>query len=272
MPLAALRTGVSLYHESHGDGAPLVLIMGTSADHTYWAFQTPAYARHFRTIVFDSRGTGQSTKPEDPTSCTMRVLAEDLKALLEHLGIDRAHVSGLSLGSTVAQELALAYPETVATLQLHGTWGRPDPAFVYAIEGMKYPLLLGDYPGFLRTAFAWILTADFLNHDPAREGLMQAALGNPHPPSIAGILGHIHADIHHDAWDRLGSIRCPTLVTAGERDIQVPPRLGEAVAGRIAAAEYHLFTGRGSSHLACVERAEEFNTLTIEWLKKHPMD
>jgi len=100
---------------------------------------------------------------------------------------------------------------------------------------------------------------------------MQAALANPYPPSLAGILGHIHADLTHDAWDRLPSIRCPTLVTAGERDLQVPPRLGRAVAERIAGAEFHLFTGAGSSHLACVERADEFNALTLEWLARHPL-
>lgn len=269
MPIADLRTGMSLYYESHGEGAPLVLIMGTSADHTYWGFQTPVYARHYRTIIFDSRGTGRSTQPIDPETCSMRAMAEDVKALLEHLGIAAAHISGLSLGSTVAQELALAYPESVHTLQLHGTWARPDPSFVFGIETMRHPLLLRDYPAFLRTAFAWIFTPEFVNDDKRREPLMQAALTNPHPPSIEGILGHIHADLTHDTASRLHAIRCPTLVTAGERDIQVPPRLGREVTRLIPGAAFNLFIGGGSSHLACVERADDFNQVTLEWLSRH---
>jgi pimeloyl-ACP methyl ester carboxylesterase len=80
------------------------------------------------------------------------------------------------------------------------------------------------------------------------------------------VLGHIHADKTHDALDRLARIRCPVLVTAGERDIQVPPRYGREVAGRIPGARYHLFTGPHASHLACVEMADEFNRVTLEWL------
>ena len=80
------------------------------------------------------------------------------------------------------------------------------------------------------------------------------------------MLGHIHADKTHDALDRLGSISCPVLVTAGEMDVQVPPRYGKAVADHIPGARYHLFEGPHASHLACVEMAEEFNRLTLDWL------
>ena len=271
MPSAELSDGVTIYHEVHGDGEPLVLLMGTSADHTYWGFQTEAYAARHRTVVFDSRGTGRSSQPKEAAGYTAAVMADDVFRLLRHLGIERAHVSGLSLGAAVAMELALNHPEVVATLQLHGAWAAPDPAFVYTIECMQYPLLLGDREGFTKTAFSWILTAEFLNDDARRQPMLDAVLDNPHPPSVEGILGHIHADLEFDAAARLGDIRVPTLVTAGERDIQVPPRLGRAVADGIDGAEYHLFTGPGSSHLACVERADEFNRLTLDWLARHPL-
>jgi pimeloyl-ACP methyl ester carboxylesterase len=201
----------------------------------------------------------------------MRLLASDTAALLDALAIRRAHVAGLSLGSTVAQELALLRPDLVATLQLHGTWGHSDPAFRYAIETMRYPLLLGDRAGFVRTALAWILSPTFLNDDAAREGLLAAILGSPHPASTEGILGQIHADLTHESLDRLGAIHCPTLVTAGEVDIQVPPRLGRDVHRAIPGAEWHLFTGPRASHLACLEMSAEFNRVTLEFLARHPI-
>ena len=77
-----------------------------------------------------------------------------------------------------------------ASLQLHGAWAAPDPAFVYTIENMKHPLLRGDMEGFVRCAFAWILTAEFLNDEERSGPMMQGVLENPHPASIAGILGH----------------------------------------------------------------------------------
>jgi len=271
MPFADLPTGIRLYYEEHGSGEPLILIMGTSADHGYWSAQVPAYAERYRTIVFDSRGTGQSSRPDDPNTCTPGALADDVDGLLEHLGVARAHVSGLSLGAAVGQELALRNPDRVATLQLHGAWAQPDPAFVYGIECMKYPLLLGDLEAFTRVAFSWIFTAEFLNHDPSRTAMLAAVQDNPHPASVSGILGHIHADLIHDTAERLHAIRCPTLVTAGERDIQVPARLGRAVHRAIPGSQFLLFVGPGSSHLSCVERAAQFNAVTLDWLGQNAL-
>ena len=89
-----------------------------------------------------------------------------------------------------------------------------------------------------------------------------------------GVLGHIHADKHHDTRERLHGIHCPVLVTAGERDVQVPPRYGRQVAERIHGAQYHLFLGMQASHLACAEMPEEFNRFTLEWLraKRSPLE
>ena len=86
------------------------------------------------------------------------------------------------------------------------------------------------------------------------------------PPDPRGVLGHIHADKTHDVLGRLGEISCPTLVTAGEVDVQVPPRYGKAVADRIPGAKYHEFRGPHASHLACVEMVDEFNRVTLDWL------
>jgi pimeloyl-ACP methyl ester carboxylesterase len=115
MPKISISTGLDIYYEEQGEGEPLLLIMGTGADHRFWAAQVPAYAEKYRTIVYDSRGVGQTTVPPDPTSCSMALMADDAAALLDALAIESAHISGLSLGATVAQELCLRHPDKVRT-------------------------------------------------------------------------------------------------------------------------------------------------------------
>jgi len=179
----------------------------------------------------------------------------------------RAAAKVAVLGSTVAQELALLYPAKVRTAQLHGTWGRSDEWFVRMIETLEEPVKHGDMRAFIRYALMWITSPTFLAESKdAVRGMEEAFLGAP--PDPKGVLGHIHADKTHDALDRLGKIRCPVLVTAGEMDVQVPPRYGKAVAERIPGARFHLFKGAHASHLACVEMADEFNRLTLDWLLK----
>ncbi len=265
MPTTKISTGLDIYYEEQGEGEPLLLIMGTGADHRFWSAQVPAYAERFRTIVYDSRGVGRSTVPADPTTCTMAGMAEDAVALLDALEIPSAHISGLSLGSTVAQEMAIRFPDRVKTAQLHGTWAKSDEWFIRMIETLEFPVKANDLPAFIRYALMWITSPKFLAESPdVVAGMEEAFLAEA--PEPKGILGHIHADKTHDATAGLPGIACPVLVTAGEMDVQVPPRYGKAVADAIPGAEYHLFEGPHASHLACVEMFEEFNRVTLDWL------
>ncbi len=265
-----LPSGLHLEYQEEGRGEPLLLIMGTGADHTFWGAQVPALARHHRVLTYDARGVGRSDTVSPPESCTMAAMADDAAGLLAALDIPRAHISGLSLGSTVAQELALRHPQRVASLQLHGTWGRSDAWFRRMIDTLEHPIRHGDdRRAFIRTALMWILSPSFLEEEPDQVRAMeQAFLESPFPPSRDGILGHCHADKTHDALDRLGEIRCPTLVTCGEQDVQVPARYGREVAARIPGARFHLFTGPRASHLACVEMADAFNQMGLAFLEE----
>ena len=268
MPIAKIHDDVEIYYEIHGTGEPVLLLMGTGADHTFWGPQIGPYSERFQTIVIDARGTGRSTRPADPRTCSMQVMARDALGLLDHLGLERAHVSGLSLGSTVAQELALMTPERLLSLSLHGTWARSDEWFIRAIETLSYPAERGDIHGYLRCALMWVLSPRFLAEEPEQVADITRNYidDNPFPPTREGILGHTHADIGHDALERLPRITTRTLVTAGAMDVLVPPRYGEEVARAIPDARYHLFEGDFASHCACVEMAEEWNDLTLRFL------
>src|SRR5438067_1155616 len=106
---------IELYYEEHGRGDPLLLIMGLAADSTAWMFQVPDFARRYRTIAFDNRGVGRSSRPPGPY--TIHQMADDAAGLLDALDLQRAHVLGVSMGGMIAQELALRHPERVHLIQ-----------------------------------------------------------------------------------------------------------------------------------------------------------
>lgn len=270
MTFAQLPTGIDVYYEVEGSGDPLLLIMGTSADHTTWAAQVEAYRDHYTVITYDNRGTGQSTHPEDVSDYSMRILADDAAALLDWIGVERAHVSGLSLGSATAQELAVNHPAKVATLQLHCTWGRSDEWFIRMIETLEMHILHDDPAGYIRTGLLWVASPTFINDQPDDVEAFERGfiIDNPHPPSKAGMLGHFHADKTHDALDRLGSIEVPTLITSGEVDWQVPTRYGLDVQSAIPGSTMHVFRGPHSSHIAFHEMVDEWNAFTLGWLNR----
>jgi pimeloyl-ACP methyl ester carboxylesterase len=162
MPFLDLPTGIRMYCESHGEaGDPFLLLGGTGSDHTLWTAHLPALRQRFRVITPDPRGTGRSTRPPDPATCTMRGMAEDAAALLDALALGPAHVAGLSLGSAVAMELGAARPDLVRSLHLHGAWARSDRWFIEMMEVMEYPARQGDLRVFLRLALPCILSRSF---------------------------------------------------------------------------------------------------------------
>lgn len=270
MPTVRLSPDLEVLYQIEGSGPPLLLIMGTAAGHETWAAQVEEYRHHFTVVTYDARGTGRSTHTAVPTAYTMRSLAEDAAGLLRHLDLGPVHVSGLSLGSATAQELTINHPELVRTLQLHGTWGRSDEWFRRMIDSMEVPVLADDLAMYIRLALLWVASPDFVNDPLASEAFERGfLLDNPHPASREGILGHFHADKHHDALDRLDSIEVPTLVTSGELDWQVPTRYGIEVQSRIEGADLHIFTGPRSSHIAFHEMSSEWNRVTLDWLLAH---
>ncbi len=115
MPTAKVGD-INIYYESHGDGEALLLIMGYGQYSAHWATLIPPLSQEYRVISFDNRGTGRSDKPDIPY--TMKMMADDAKGLLDAIGIDSAHVFGISMGGMIAQELALNYPDKVISLIL----------------------------------------------------------------------------------------------------------------------------------------------------------
>ena len=127
--------GIEVYYEVQGEGEPLVLIPYLAADQACYAFQVAEYAKHFTCFTVDLRGAGLSGKPEG--AYTTELLADDVAAFMQAAGLDRAHVSGLSLGAATGMWLAAKHPERVTSLSLHSAWPSTDPFLRVVVEGWR---------------------------------------------------------------------------------------------------------------------------------------
>ena len=255
--------------QEYGEGEPLLIINGTSQSLGFWAELAQPWAGRHRVVTYDLRGMGGSSRGSDPF--TVRSLAGDALTLLDALEIERTHVLGYSLGSAIAQELALAAPDRVASLVLYCTWARSDGFQRAMMTGLAYPWRMGDLEaglGALGVAFS-----PQLLDSPEFGALIEQLLPlfPSTPEQIKTCAEQWDADMGHDTHDRLGEISAPTLVVAGEQDLLTPPWHGKQVAEAIPGARLEMFTGPGSSHALGTERAEEFVPLVADHLAQHPL-
>ena len=268
-----------LFYETHGDGDPLLLIMGLAADSTAWLFQVPEFAGHYRTIVFDNRGVGRSSKPRGPY--TIHQMADDAAALLGVLRIPRAHVVGVSMGGMIAQELALRHPERVRALVLACTFPEPDAEaerqrqFSLARFGGRVtasgeteidvsavdPLML------LQHLLPRVFNQAFIDRElPKLLQIFGGALQWGF--SMEAILGQVEAVMGHKATDRLHEITAPTLVITGDADLLVSPANSDVLARSIPGAK--LVKIPGGSHGFNFETPDVFNREVMDFLARVP--
>jgi pimeloyl-ACP methyl ester carboxylesterase len=243
--------GVNLYYEEHGSGEPLVLIMGFTVSSIGWHWNVPAFAEDFRTIVFDNRGVGQSDKPDAPYS--MQMFAEDTAGLLDGLGIDQAHVFGISMGGMIAQEFALRYPQRVKTLILGCTnCGGPkavlskDPDVLNVLNNI-------DSVDVQQAALAMTKVAVTPWFMQKRMDLLvqMNQMSMQHPTPKHGMVRQMQAIQGHDTYARLPLLSVPTLIVTGKEDGLVPPENSLTLAQRIPNADLVFFAN--ASHLFNIE-------------------
>jgi len=126
---------ITMNYDQQGTGEPLILIPCLAADHACYAFQVAEYAKHFTCISLDLRGTGETDKPEGVYSTEL--LADDVAAFMQVTGIQKAHISGLSLGAATGMCLAAKRPDKVQSLSLHSGWPKTDLFIKTVIEGLQ---------------------------------------------------------------------------------------------------------------------------------------
>ena len=257
--------GQTIYYEEHGEGEPLLCVMGLSADTLAWVLQVPAFSERYRTIIFDNRDVGQSSRATGEYE--IADMAQDALGLADALGLDSFHVLGVSMGGAIAQEMALAAPERVRTLTLAVTfpagsaWART-LADVWGARVREMPrervidelLLLN-------------LSEEFFEDEGAVELARNLMLQNPHPQEPEAFARQLAAGSRHSAGDRLRSLSMPVLVIGGERDILVPVWKSTELAGLIPGAKLEVLAK--APHGLTMERAQEFNQLVLGFVAEH---
>lgn len=263
MPMTPPREGVEINYEIHGDGPPLVLVSGTGHDLGFWSGQIPHFAPKFRTIVFDNRGVGLSSVPERGYS--LADMADDAAHVLDTVGIDRAHVMGFSMGGHISQELALNHPERVLSLGIHHSWTRNGARLKKFQETRLYlaehdqRVALAEISMLALHASAYY-DAHVEEMDAHRRFLLEKS------PVNAGWVGQLEACIVGDTYDRLPSIRVPTLVTCSDLDLIASPHLSAEIHAQIPGSEFKLLEGTG--HVALMEDPDGFAEVCLEFLQR----
>jgi 3-oxoadipate enol-lactonase len=267
VPTAALD-GLELYYEERGSGRPMLLVPGIPALASDWAPLAERLSGARRVIALDNRGSGRSSVTPAPYSTAQ--LAADAVALLDHLGIERADVFGMSLGGMIAQELALTRPERVDRLVLGCTHcGVSRAARMPRETGRAFAMETDDWELRMRTlapfAFARGVDGELLDRFVEKKSRdvqdrqgYRAQIQDRH-----GYRAQIAAALSHDTWERLPQIDHPTLILTGDDDQVIPAASSDVLHERIPDSVLYVVAGAG--HLFFLERPDE----TMRALETH---
>ncbi|MGH2693816.1 MAG: alpha/beta hydrolase [Actinomycetota bacterium] len=254
---------VRLHYQERGEGPPVVGVMGFALDQRFWAAQIPSVTQTHRFITYDNRGVGRST---GPLATSIDELAHDALRLLDHLGIDKTVVFGVSMGGAIAQRLVLDHPERVSALVLAVTWARPIE-FMRRQDDFAARIIESEgVDGLIEASLLRMFTPRFF--EVGREiidRLVAAFLveSGPEATDPKVLQAQLDAIGKHDTLPELERISCPTLVVGGHMDMMVPGFAAEEIAAAIPGAQLEMFeTGHG----LMVEEMESFNEVLHAFL------
>ena len=258
---------IAMNYEQQGTGEPLILIPYLAADNACYAFQVADYAKGFTCISVDPRGAGGTDKPAGAYSTEL--FADDIAAFMRTIGIDRAHVAGLSLGAATGMWLAAKHSDKVKSLSLHSGWPKTDPFLKAVVQSWQTIAKgLGSVTeGVIQGIFPWCFTPKLYAAKPDYiESLAAFVRGRPAQP-LDAFLQQSNAVIGHDAEPQLGKITAPTQITFGRQDIVTSTRFSDAMKNSIRKSEIVVF--ENCSHAPIYENVSEFNQKTLAFLKRN---
>jgi pimeloyl-ACP methyl ester carboxylesterase len=276
MPKAHVN-GIDLYYESKGDGEPLFLIQGFAGGHRGWFLQTRAFAKSYRVIVAGNRGIG--SKGHTEKGYTIKTLADDMIGLMDFLGIEKAHILGLSMGGIITQEIAIEYPERVMKVVLASTLADADRPYTdeeieLIFRHQRTPRMLemfglgeGEFKVDIETVdvmrFFNTVTELGFNKNIYRfiipfQRIYARRIG------AEAITEQLRAVMRCDTFDRLHKIKAPTLVTCGTEDRLISPISSDVIADRVPDSK--LVKIEGGSHSVHMEMPRRFNKEVLDFL------
>jgi pimeloyl-ACP methyl ester carboxylesterase len=255
MPLARIN-GIELYYEVHGEGPAVVLAHGGGGSHLSWWQQVPVLSQHFRCVTFDHRGFGSSRDLSEGPGADAFI--EDLRQLLDHLGIERTALVSQSMGGWTSLGFASKYPQRVTALALCDTTGGiDDPEVAREMKSLSQAT-----QGRLAIVLQRAYSTEFPKREPARCFLYQqiSGLNVNVPPNLLAKLTAMRHPV-----EPLVQNHIPTMLLVGEEDVLIPAQTMELMARRIAHAR--LVKVPGAGHSVYFERPDQFNRIVMEFLR-----
>lgn len=254
-----------IYFEEHGpaDGPPVILSAGLGGSGAYWRANLAALAAGHRVILYDHRGTGRSDRAL-PAGLQVEDMADDVAALMDGLGLERAHFIGHAAGGLIGLTLAWRSPERIASLVVVNGWTRLDPHFARCFEA-RLALLRDTGPrAYLRAQPIFIYPATWSSEqrnalDAELDEQLAHFQGGENLEQRVGALQAFYFD------DRLDEIVTPVLAIAAKDDVLVPWTCTPAYAGRIASATVRLMDWGG--HACNVTDPHAFDAIVLDFLR-----
>ncbi len=255
---------VQLSYERSGSGPPLLLIMGLSGTLLHWGEPFMQGLRgDFDVISYDHRGVGASSRVEAPFA--IADLAQDAAGLLGALGVESAHVMGISMGGMIAQELALGHPELIRTLTLGCTYSGGPGSSLPPQPELGAAIMSGDRERAIRAMWEANVSAGFARNEDAYASFR--AIGLERAVAVAVTMEQLSAITRHDTSARLAQLGMPTLVVHGTEDAIIPVENGRMVADLIPGVRLEIWPETG--HLFFWEQPERSAELVREHALVH---
>jgi len=262
MPKTAVNN-LDLYYEWHGNpaGPVVVFVNGLLTDTSSWGPHLPHFTDRFHCLVYDCRGQGQSDKPDMIYETAQH--AADLAGLLDALGVEQAHLVGLSNGGAACLIFAAAQPQRVQSVTVAGAYAAVDTILRAKLTSWLRAMEAGGSPVRFDVALPWVWGGAFLAEKyEALQGFREKGVNLPQAPArnlIAGALVH-------DCRATLAAIRAPTLVIVGEDDVLTPPKLAREIAAGVPHGRLHIMPDCG--HAAALEQPAAFYDVVNEFISR----
>ena len=254
---------VETAYQFRGTGAPLVMIHGAQGDQSMFDDMASSLASRFHVLTFDQRGSGLSDKPD--MDYTIGLLADDTATLMDHVGFAAAHIIGVSMGGTIAQELALRHEQKVRSLVLGCTTAGGSKAI--RIGGNAFAAAYSTQPMSAEERGRALAEAAFTRsyvaqHPEIVSAMVEARRRRPLDPNA--LERRMKAVLRHDAYERLSQISCPTLVITGREDALISWENSRILAERIPGAQLVVLEAAG--HCFWLEQPAQANKAITDFL------
>jgi len=267
VPFARANDKVRIYYEAHGSGTPLVLAYGIGGNVEMWDVNRDALAARHRLILWEPRGHARSDSPEDPAKYSFERWVFDLEAVLDHLGIRKAHVGGLSLGAGIATRFALRFPRRVRSLVVTNSSsaaGLPLPVenLVMRARSIEITLTKGMDAMAEYAMAANPNLSERLALDPGARAEFYEEYRRLSPIGYANSLRALIAMDH--ITDQLRRLRMPVLLIGADRDPSLEPM--KVMHRRVRGSRLVVLSP--ASHFGNRDQPEAWNRTVLEFLAR----